>query len=953
MMKKLLFSALALFLAVNVSAEEGDYVYTSTAKFKVTGSELVANGNFADVEAPYTGWASQTGTVDSEVWSLEQGMGPEGVNALKCNSTTDGSKDEFLVFMATELSEGIYVYSFQIKAPENAAFTTTNVKDQSYYFDVFANGDMSAVRADAIISSANAVNVGTDWTTVTDTVVVKEGQANIVISFCKLAAGTMVTNFSLLPAEQVYDTRGVSAQLAFAEKLMADPNFNTEDAADAKKELEELMETINGNIAEGAYDAGEEDSEITDHLVEFNNLLNSYLNVTTNDIASLFSNISITGIAKYNRGGISNEQIIGNLKFYGNNWWHGNGSDVLQKYILKGNDNDPGSVALYHTYIPAGKYYISAEVLNGTAGRGSNDWSTVYDLESTVYGYINGDTMKVEDAYTISGSRYTKVYFVGELKEGKTFEAGFWWNSADRSLISGNPTPVFFVKNFEVRSFDSEVKNKVAHISAFNNYMTQWNAAVSARNKLYTAIGEKNYPWGQTELAEARDKWEPVFMSQFNAWWSDGDGNDTGVASTEQLSTWRLYQGADTTGLSADEKKALEYQLVRGYQNAVNAIAQLNAPFTDLVAAIKDAQTTRNKAANATGDRATFKVAIENAIDSINLVRANTTDATRVADSTALANCKATLAKAVETFLASAVIKPIVDINFTNKIEKVGEGDDSYFAVKGDAGEMVISGNPIYNGAPEDYVADTYPYMNGYEGANEDVLRVGKGTGTVVLPVVLGDEDLLTVSFDVFFGYLVNNAQLYVELQNEAGQRIAGFNNAWNKQGTARVVSYNDFGINFDKAVHVGSSSASNAAIVAESNRSSFEFVLDYKAGTMKGSMKNAKNGLIEGGDSLITKNGLADNKVAKFVLGSTYTNNDRRCWFDNLKIIVQPSAGGDFEEDITKNPELAWNEEVNAIQSVSVKADKTAVYSITGQRLQSIPQKGLYIMNGKKYVVK
>jgi hypothetical protein len=92
----------------------------------------------------------------------------------------------------------------------------------------------------------------------------------------------------------------------------------------------------------------------------------------------------------------------------------------------------------------------------------------------------------------------------------------------------------------------------------------------------------------------------------------------------------------------------------------------------------------------------------------------------------------------------------------------------------------------------------------------------------------------------------------------------------------------------------------------------------------------------------------LTDTKVTRFALISNYNNADRRCWFDNLKISKYPLT--DIEEDITETP---WAE-VSAIKNVSVeKAADNAVYSISGVRLNSVPSKGLYIQNGKKFVVK
>lgn len=58
-MKKLLLSVLAVLSVVSVNAfQKDDYLYTMTAKFKVTGDNVVTNGDFANAT---TGWTNQEG----------------------------------------------------------------------------------------------------------------------------------------------------------------------------------------------------------------------------------------------------------------------------------------------------------------------------------------------------------------------------------------------------------------------------------------------------------------------------------------------------------------------------------------------------------------------------------------------------------------------------------------------------------------------------------------------------------------------------------------------------------------------------------------------------------------------------------------------------------------------------------------------------------------------------
>ena len=83
-----------------------------------------------------------------------------------------------------------------------------------------------------------------------------------------------------------------------------------------------------------------------------------------------------------------------------------------------------------------------------------------------------------------------------------------------------------------------------------------------------------------------------------------------------------------------------------------------------------------------------------------------------------------------------------------------------------------------------------------------------------------------------------------------------------------------------------------------------------------------------------------------------------RRCWFDNLKIAKQTSAA-DMEEDIAESgwadrpQNVDYDEEVDGISTLKAEKFNNVIYSITGQKLMQRPAKGMYIMNGKKYIVK
>lgn len=203
----------------------------------------------------------------------------------------------------------------------------------------------------------------------------------------------------------------------------------------------------------------------------------------------------------------------------------------------------------------------------------------------------------------------------------------------------------------------------------------------------------------------------------------------------------------------------------------------------------------------------------------------------------------------------------LADIDFSNEI-----GDDGVIA--GSINSMTLS------------TTENPPFEKGYDGANTEVLRVGNGTGTVVVDKSkIGERDAVKISFDMYYGSL-SQKSAGVDILDEEGHRIAGFFYSKYNPGTAG--DYDDFGMDWGKITSIGSSSASNNAIYAESNRTTFTITLDYMLGNMTIIADNGQNGRQERSVPMTNFN-----PMTSFVVRSNYTNWDRRCWFDNLKVKV------------------------------------------------------------------
>ena len=924
MKKRLLSVAFALLAtAASFAYQVGEYAYNSTQRFKITGENIVQNGDFAN---GLTGWYGAEAGADPsvEIWdaALGQGAGPNGENAI----VSLGASADAPLCNSWALSAGTYVVSFDFYAP-----TAGNISNTVFFLttgDAFTAGDGD------VTVSGSFTNPAEEWKSIVFFFTAEAGQ-KLVMNFSNLVADTKFTNIEIHEAAEVYDVRIAQNRLAYAKELMENENFNVPAAAGERANLAGIVETVEGMIESGEMDD-------TSYAEEMLNALETegiepYLAVTSVNLKSLIPGLDIASLSTWGRGG--NYSADYKLDLQGGNWGHLDSErEALRSAIQTGYANSAVYNA-YHENLPAGKYFFTAEIRNANTGRSSWPTEPVYDLETICRMFIGADSV---DVGPIAGEAYQRFSIVAEVAEDGAVRAGVKW--------PGTPSGgAFMIRNTEFRAFDLSVLAKTDHVAAFKAYMAQWNAATNNRTALVNLLGNPNYPWGQTDAKEAYNKWNGFYTAQEAKGWSTADGTDAGIASTDELNDWALYQGVEEYDTDEEGNQTRKtYQVVRGFQNATNALKATNKPLTDLADAIVAAKSSRNNAANLTGDRDTYKTAILAALAALNDIRSTTTDATYAADSTKAADALAALNAASEAFLASVTNKPIVDIDFaTPGVENdfSGNHDEAYY-IQGAAGRMYSN-----NYEPENDVNAVF--TQGYVEEFMDVLRIGKGTATVYIDEAdqpTGNE-AVRVTFDVWFGSLTNRYSDF-ELQNEGGERVAGF-----RFNTYQWTSeYNDFnnaeGTGLDitgVATSIGSSSASNAAIYVESNKTTFDLVINYADQTLQGTITNGKNGT-KVGEAVPFRTEITDHKITKFRINSNYDNKDRRWWFDNLKI--SKFATSDVEEDITEDPWLDYTPD--GIQNVTNNAAAPAgIYTINGVKVSKATKPGLYIINGKKVVVK
>lgn len=938
MKKRLLLSVFAVLAALGMNAHEpGEYVYTSTQRFFLSGENLIQNPTFADITANWTD--AERNPVSAEGWSVEQGVGPDGtMNALMFT----GADSEASLCQVVELEPSeTYVLSFKIKGEASGSTDKATA---------FINTDGALLKGTnstetPVIDVLTSATYSDEWTEVvatvfvSDTLVREYSYPTLVINFTGMPTGLMVTDFSVNRAIEVFDIRQFETRFAYYRMIMEDPNFNVPEAATEKENLESTIAGIEPMLATGTFN---DFSTSEGMIVSLDEMFEAFMAVTTDNMASEIKTLDFASLAGVGRGrGFGSS--VSNLTLSGGNWGHVEGTDCLMSAIQTGQKGHTATFTVSNVNFPAGKYFFTAEIRNAYTGKSS--WpcpEQVFNLETNCRMSIGETT---QDIGPVVGEAYQRFYMVADVAEDGQFTASVAWPGTNNDFedASANNGGAFYIRSVQVRGFGNALE-KAARLAAWYAFKTQYDGMVGARNKLLGMIGDKNYPWSQGKLTDALAAWDPYYNEFMAKGWVTSDGKDTGVATIDELNDF-----ATTTGVHDLEAPYDKYALVRGYQYATDAVITDNQPFTTLAEAIDAAKKTRNQGVNLTGDRDTYKQAILAAIATIQSVRNTTTDETREADIVTLETALQTLNDATDAFLASVTIAPIVDIDFSNPFVETETG----YTIKGNAGEMTFDAATV----ELDNTINTYSFCLGYNGELNDVLHVGGDSyGTVQIADVTS-SDQLVFTFDLWYGQL-GKAYDEILLLNAAGERVAGFsldgynwdirfNEFNNAENTGMFVDNTTVYSNHDK-------NGGPVSVCTESLRNNFELTIDYSKGVLKGSILKGKK-KVEGVEIAIPTPTSGDNIITAFQVGG-YNHAKanagaygRRAWFDNLKIMKTTSAA-DLEEDITESP---WAEAAGINTVTVAKSTTNAIYTLSGVQVTKAAQKGIYIQNGKKFVVK
>lgn len=597
-MKKILLSIALMLCAVGSYAlNQGDYVYTYTQKFKVTGTaNMLANGGFTVVDptAADFGWTNDAaGPIDGAAWSLGIGEGPEGVNTINAA----GGAGFMMQSVPVETGK-CYIVSVDIRLPEAGCLSLAGANPNAT-FDVYAVKDLAQAK-DAegnLIAQLNDREGAVDeaWHTYTYALVNNTGDAvdgNIVIRFDQLLAGAQIANVEVREAAMVFNDKAAQAEFDEIDKIIATGWF-TEGFDD----FNEMYEYTKQAIVENGDDLATAQSAMDDLM----QLKNEWLDQNSSDYLGNIDKGSFEQWGSFNPKGDVNanngDWVVDQCKDTTGDWrWGKRPKDFADanseeakgsvKYDWPGNMGTSigwTSATIVKEGAQAGKYmfWVSAKATPyiATGGGYLSDFSKPCLDGSKVF--VMGDSI---DCGVLDMRNYKRYIAFGEVPEGEALHAGFYFAG--------------FQKGGCMRLFRAGLRyvgmtpEQVAHLELIKNIKAQQDAFrgyIDIYNELQAS---DKYVWGKQALADTLAVYKPLYEATLV--YVNEAGEDMGIDIPDNL---------------LDDLK--------GYVSALtktrSAFFSLNRPYTDLTDYTAQAEAILNDEINAAAG-ASERTALANGI---------------------------------------------------------------------------------------------------------------------------------------------------------------------------------------------------------------------------------------------------------------------------------------------------------------------------------------------------
>ena len=951
-MKKQLLSIALLSAVVSgaMAHEIGDKVYSNSAKWKITGRNLVTNGDFSDLSL--SGWTAIDETVDKlTTFSVLAGQGHEGKNVIHVNDGQTDLKNGIWQTITIEQG-GTYIVSMKVMNTKAAGFTDFDLTGaNTNYINAYYNTDGALATADGKnlsygtggVCGGYTFSFTTDEFTEVNFPVQAPADGQIVIDLRGLSEGLEICDVTCQAAEKIYDTRIPEKRIAYIKSVLKSYDFSNKDGyADLQEAITEV-ETLMSEGADDGYESAMENLDLMwDGFVtaNFSNVLNSINTGASGNYSANWDNWT----GKFNKLSkeASAQNKVSGWSWSTDRWCHktAEANSPLQIQWMRNSSSTWDNIATNTTTLDKGIYFFGFQGAGGMMTLNKDRWTRSQAKEcAETYVFFNNDTTEMFLLPTSNdmASTYGNVIYKFEVAEDNTpvkfgircnigqgqvakdgFDVNFYHPVLYKVLVAGELTP-------EQKTY-------------LDNVQTQIDA-LKGRIKVaedYVAETQKELPWGKEDLKAGLEE----AKKRLAVW--DAMSEDDRIAtmdnySAEYEATQAPYyvDGAyvmkDTTYQQVNDEKALENLIMNAgvryiNNNFITPFVNKNAPLTDLAVAVENANAVYSEPINNSGDKETFKAVIDaaQALYNTQLVAPYSQE---VVD--ALVAKKKELSLASDAFIASVKKDVIVDIDFSTPAREIPatvEGELSKYAIDGTKGTMNILGT-FSAEMQNDW--KQFAYGQGFNDMYTDVLFVGKGAAEVDLGYEVKDNDAIIASFDIWYGYL-DKAEFGFYFKDVDNNDIASFCRKAGSAATANLLGLDESAAAISQ---VGGRNNGNVQgnICKDNNKTHFEVTLNYASKNMFVTTVN-KAGKKVIHPTVAMPEGVG--KATKLYFNSTYGNGERCCWLDNIVISVigdVPSGIADVTT-ATQNAAKAVKKIENG-QIVIVKNGKK--YTVAGAQIK------------------
>ena len=950
-MKKQLLSIALLSAVVSgaMAHEIGDKVYSNSAKWKITGRNLVTNGDFSDLSL--SGWSNIDETADKlTTFAVLPGKGAEGKNVIHVNDGQTDLKNGIWQTITIEQG-GTYIVSMKVMNTKAAGFTDFDLTGaNTNYINAYYNTDGALATADGKNLSYGAGGVcggytfsfTTDEFTEVNFPVQAPADGQIVIDLRGLSEGLEICDVTCQAAEKIYDTRIPEKRIAYIKSVLKSYDFSNKDGyADLQEAITEV-ETLMSEGADDGYESAMENLDLMwDGFVtaNFSNVLNSINTGASGNYSANWDNWT----GKFNKLSkeASAQNKVSGWSWSTDRWCHktAEANSPLQIQWMRTASGTWDNIATNTTTLDKGTYFFGFQGAGGMMTLNRDRWTRSQAKEcAETYVFFNNDTTEMFLLPTSNemASTYGNVIYKFEVAEDKTpvkfgircnigqgqvakdgFDVNFYHPVLYKVLVAGELTP-------EQKTY-------------LDNVQTQIDA-LKGRIKVaedYVAETQKELPWGKEDLKagleEAKKRlavWEA--MDETERLDAMNDYSAKYDATQAPYYVDGAYVLKDTTYTDNTEKALQNIIMNAGVRylnnNFITPFVNKNAPLTDLAVAVENANAVYSEPINNSGDKETFKAVIDaaQALYNTQLVAPYSQE---VVD--ALVAKKKELSLASDAFIASVKKDVIVDIDFSTPAREIPatvEGELSKYAIDGTKGTMNFLGTFSAEMQKE---WTQFAYGQGFNDMYTDVLFVGKGAAEVDLGYEVKDNDAIIASFDIWYGYF-DKAEFGFYFKDVDNNDIASFCRKVGSAATANLLGLDESAAAISQ---VGGRNNGNVQgnICKDNNKTHFEVTLNYASKNMFVTTVN-KAGKKVIHPTVAMPEGVG--KAAKLYFNSTYGNGERCCWLDNIVISVigdVPSGIADVTT-ATQNAAKAVKKIENG-QIVIVKNGKK--YTVAGAQIK------------------